>query len=82
MNESHHTRNIIGALLAGAAIGAVLGILFAPEKGSETRKKYSDKGEDLVADLEKLLSEFLKHKKDMKEESGKEESDSSKSDHS
>lgn len=27
------------SLLVGAAVGAVVGILFAPEKGSETRKK-------------------------------------------
>jgi gas vesicle protein len=38
---------MIGALLVGAAIGGVLGVLFAPEKGSETRKKIMAKGEDL-----------------------------------
>lgn len=38
---------MIGALLVGAAIGGVLGVLFAPEKGSDTRKKIMAKGEDL-----------------------------------
>lgn len=31
----------------GAAAGAVLGILFAPDKGKETRKKLKNKGQEL-----------------------------------
>ncbi len=34
-------------LLAGFALGLVVGILYAPEKGAHTRKKISDKGNDL-----------------------------------
>lgn len=36
------------AVLAGVAAGAALGMLFAPDKGSDTRKMISKKGEDLA----------------------------------
>lgn len=35
-------------LLAGAALGAVLGVLFAPKSGSELRNEISDKAGELV----------------------------------
>jgi gas vesicle protein len=34
-------------LLIGVGIGAVLGILFAPHKGSKTRKNIAKRGNDL-----------------------------------
>jgi gas vesicle protein len=46
-------------VLAGVAVGAVLGILFAPAKGSKTRKKISKKGEKLTEDLKEKFNEFL-----------------------
>ena len=39
---------ILTALAAGVAVGAVMGILFAPDKGYETRKKISDGGQKLA----------------------------------
>ena len=42
------TGKLITGILAGAAAGAILGILFAPDKGSETRKKIAKKGTDLT----------------------------------
>jgi gas vesicle protein len=44
---------IFGGLLFGAAVGTILGILIAPEKGSETRKKLKKKGEALLNDFKR-----------------------------
>jgi gas vesicle protein len=41
------TGKILLGVLAGAAVGASLGILFAPDKGSVTRKKIVQKGVDM-----------------------------------
>lgn len=46
-------------VLAGVAAGAVLGILFAPDKGSETRKKIAKKGEDYADGIKEKFNDLL-----------------------
>ncbi|MES2397690.1 MAG: YtxH domain-containing protein [Bacteroidota bacterium] len=48
---------IIGALLLGAAAGAVLGLLFAPSKGSDLRQKIKDSTSDLADELSDKIKE-------------------------
>jgi gas vesicle protein len=42
------TKVILVGLLAGVSAGALLGVLLTSGKGSETRKRLMDKGEDLA----------------------------------
>jgi len=63
----------IGKFVLGAAIGAGLGILFAPKKGSETRAELKVKIDELIEqakqiDVEEVKAEFLNKVDDLKDE--------------
>jgi gas vesicle protein len=51
-------KTILG-VLAGIAIGATLGILFAPDSGATTRKKISRKGRDYVQGLNDQFDDLI-----------------------
>ncbi|MEG1563598.1 MAG: YtxH domain-containing protein [Bacteroides sp.] len=62
--------NVLAAFLGGAAVGAAFGILFAPEKGENTRHKIAEilrkKGIKLSRnDMDNLVDEIAS---EMKEE--------------
>lgn len=50
---------VILSALAGVAIGAALGILFAPDKGTATRHKISKKKNDITDELERKFNAFV-----------------------
>ena len=52
------TGKVVLGTLAGLAIGAIAGILFAPEKGSVTRKQIMDKGDDYVDKVKSKYDEI------------------------
>ena len=50
---------LVLGILAGVAVGAIAGILFAPDKGSKTRKKILSKGKDYVGGLQEKFDELV-----------------------
>lgn len=54
------------ALFTGLAAGVALGILFAPEKGSETRDKLADSLKDLSDSLKDKAGQELDNLKEFK----------------
>ena len=61
----------LGKFVAGAAVGVGLGILFAPKKGTETRKELKAKLDELVEqakkiDIEEVKKEFNRKVEDIK----------------
>jgi gas vesicle protein len=59
MENSGSSVKMVGSLLLGAAIGGLLGVLFAPNKGSDTRKKILSKGEDLTSTMKEKINTFI-----------------------
>jgi gas vesicle protein len=72
---SGRSSDSILALLAGAAIGVGIGILFAPDKGSKTREKIKNGFDDLKDDVkskfnsaeEEAKEKFSQTKDELKE---------------
>lgn len=59
MENSHTTGKVVGALLVGAAVGSILGILFAPHKGTKTRKNIAHSTEDLAESIKQKFEDLF-----------------------
>ncbi len=51
--------NVVLGVMAGIAAGAAIGILFAPKKGSKTRKLIARKGEDFADAIKEKINAVL-----------------------
>ena len=63
MSKKNTKRSGLGKFLAGALVGAGLGVLFAPKKGSETREDLKIAIDDMILkikdiDVEEVKEEF------------------------
>ncbi len=54
-------------LLTGAAIGAIAGLLLAPEEGEKTRKKWLKKAKKYKKNVEDKASEYKGKASDLKD---------------
>ena len=63
MNQSN---KIITAFLAGAAAGALLGVLFAPAKGSETRAKIKEQGQKMTDEFQDVVEKGKEKMQDLR----------------
>ena len=70
MSSGSNSGGVVIALFAGLAIGAILGVLFAPKSGKETRNDLMDKGEKLMEMGKESVSDVVEKTKDFVE-SGK-----------
>jgi gas vesicle protein len=50
---------VVLGILVGAGIGAALGLLYAPEKGSTTRRHIGNKKDDIADSLKEMLNEYV-----------------------
>lgn len=63
-----NTDGILIALVAGAAIGALAGVLFAPRKGSKTREMLREEGQKMIDNLVDRFDETLEKFSNLKDD--------------
>ncbi len=55
-----NSTKVILSALAGVAVGVQIGLLIAPEKGEDTRKKLTKRGEAYLKDINGQIDGLLK----------------------
>jgi len=69
------SENFITGVFIGAIAGLAAGILLAPDKGSETRQKIIDKGEDLAGKVKDKVGGYVDEAGKILNKSGKKTED-------
>ncbi len=62
------TSNLFIGFFAGLTVGAILGVLYAPDKGTNTRKKIVKKTQELAEDIEERFDELKEEVTDLVED--------------
>ena len=70
--KSHYNPKyyFMSKLLVGLTAGIIVGMLFAPDKGSATRQKIADTGKDLKTKFNDFIDGLSSSADDMAEEAG------------
>ncbi|PBQ30470.1 hypothetical protein CNR22_01370 [Sphingobacteriaceae bacterium] len=63
----NNSKSFFGTVMLGVAAGIAIGILIAPDKGSETRRKLIGGAQDLADDLKEKIQEGTDKFNEMKE---------------
>jgi gas vesicle protein len=58
-NKSMDNSKLLVGFLAGAAVGGLLGVLLAPDKGTETRRKIMDKSSEFTGTVKDKFNEVV-----------------------
>ncbi len=59
MENSNDTVKVVGSMLLGSLVGAAIGVLFAPHKGSKTRRMLMNGAEDISDEIKCAIKEEL-----------------------
>ena len=59
-----NARNLIGGILAGAAVGVAIGMLFAPRSGTQTQKKLAKGAKKFGDSLKQTAGDSFQSLKD------------------
>lgn len=59
MENSNDTLKIVGSMLLGSLVGAAFGVLFAPHKGSKTRRMLISGAEDISDEIKSAIKEEI-----------------------
>lgn len=62
------TTKIVLGMMAAAAAGAAIGVLLAPEKGSDLRKRIKDNFNDWIEELNSLIARTTETAEDLRAE--------------
>ncbi len=63
-----NTGTFLGGILAGAAIGAITALLYAPQKGTDTRRQLKEKLNELEKELNHTKEKMKEKGGELKEE--------------